>query len=71
MIVSQQIEGEVFMAFVKFLFVLTLAVPLAVFMIYYINKLLDEFKDNILKEKTKSMTVKRKTAQKNRRKNYW
>ena len=58
------------MAFVKFLFVLTLAVPLAEFMIYYINKLLDEFKDNILKEKTKSMPVKRKTAEKNRRKNY-
>lgn len=39
------------MTFIKFLFVLALAVPLAVFMLYYLNKLLTEFKNNMIKEK--------------------
>ncbi len=39
------------MAVFKFLLVLTLAVPLAVFMWYFINKLLDEFQKNAGQQK--------------------
>lgn len=39
---------KVFMTFIKFLFVLALAVPLAVFMWNYINKLSDEFQKSVV-----------------------
>ena len=42
---------KVFMTFIKFLFVLALAVPLAVFMWNYINKLSDEFQKSVVRRK--------------------
>lgn len=46
------------MAVFKFLFVLALAVPLAVFMWNYINKLSDEFQENVAHGKGSSATQK-------------
>lgn len=42
---------KVFMTFIKFLFVLALAVPLAVFMWNYINKLSDEFQKSVVRRR--------------------
>lgn len=49
------------MAFIKFLFVLALAVPLAVFMWNYIDKLSDEFQESVAKGKG-SDTVQKPAA---------
>ena len=45
---------KVYMAVIKFLFVLALAVPLAVFMWNYINKLSDEFQQSVARGKGSS-----------------
>ena len=44
------------MTFIKFLFVLLLLVPIAAFMIYYINKLAVEFADSVKKSSSKKET---------------